>query len=177
MFGGVTLAALALCLPVGASVRTLPAPVTLHGVGGVVPEMTLEQVRQVWRIALPVHLVAGPNLADFHGTIRVGKVRGIAGFTSEAGDPNDGASDILLHEFCFTAGVRTDRRVGFGSSLSALRNAYGSRLERVSGQKADVDFAVIAQTAAPRISIGFELANHRVVKIHVAYFVNLGSYC
>jgi hypothetical protein len=97
--------------------------------------------------------------------IRAGKMRRIAPFG--AYDTYTPARYVWLDAICFTAGAMTDRGVGIGSRLGALRRAYGNRLQarRYPG---DPDFRVVANTLPPRIAIGFVLRPQRVTKLALA---------
>jgi hypothetical protein len=87
------------------------------GLAGVTPGMTPLQVQHAWRIPI----VLSPSRSIPHcrmASIVTGPVRGYALF-----------EDGRLGAVFFTAGVRTDRRIGVGSTLKTLTRAYGvSRL-------------------------------------------------
>jgi hypothetical protein len=95
----------------------LPAPVTLHGVGGVKPGMTPRQVSRAWGV--PVVLgAASPGSPCQVAQISRGAVRGYAIFERRR-----------FGAVFFKAGETTDTGIHRGSSLAALRAAYGARLK------------------------------------------------
>jgi hypothetical protein len=98
-------------------IAALPAPVTLHGVGGVKPGMTPTQVSRAWGV--PVVLgVASPGSTCQVAQISRGAVRGYAIFERRR-----------FGAVFFKAGETTDTGIHRGSSLTALRTAYGARLK------------------------------------------------
>jgi hypothetical protein len=110
-------------LAAGAQSRptSLPAPVTLAGVGGVKYGMTLSQVRRHWgRIA--VVLEGGGSSVDGYAPVCGGPMRGAAHFNGPDLGP------VSLNSVTFLKGARTDKNVGIGSSLHARQAAYGSQL-------------------------------------------------
>jgi hypothetical protein len=95
---------------------SLPAPVTLHGVGGVTPGMTPAQVSEAWRVPVkPNTYGAGSTCAT--AAIRKGKLQGYAIFENK----RFGAV------FFFKGAVATDTGIRLGSTLAQVRRAYGSR--------------------------------------------------
>ena len=88
----------------------LPAPMTLTGVGGVAPGMTAAQVERAWGIRV-VPTGKGPCRM---ARIATSRVRGHGLFL-------EGRLGALF----FTAGIRSDRGVGVGSTLDELNRAYG----------------------------------------------------
>jgi hypothetical protein len=103
------LAALAVAL-------AFPAPVTLDGVGGVVPGLTPAQVSARWRI--PIRL--GPDTVSQGcqtGEVRRAGVRGYVLF-------ENGRFGAVF----FDRGARTPSGITIGSTVAQLRRAYGSRL-------------------------------------------------
>jgi hypothetical protein len=108
-----TLAALAV-----AGLASLPAPVTLDGVGGVIPGMTPRAVSAQWGV--PVRLgpaVGAPGSTCRTARVRVGALRGYALF--ERG---------RLGAVFFDRGARTPSGITIGSTERALRRTYGRRL-------------------------------------------------
>jgi hypothetical protein len=117
--------ALLSCAALGAFVAALAAPaalsaapafpaVTLDGIGGVTPGMTPAAVARAWGVTVGPVAAASPCAAV---AVRSGRVRGSAIF--EHG---------TLGAVFFSAGARTGAGVAIGSSLPALRTAYGARL-------------------------------------------------
>ena len=95
----------------------LPAPVTLHGVGGVKPGMTPTQVSKAWGV--PVVLgAASPGSTCQVAQISRGAVRGYAIFEGKR-----------FGAVFFKAGEATDTGIHRGSPLASLRAAYGARLK------------------------------------------------
>jgi hypothetical protein len=95
----------------------LPAPVTLHGVGGAKPGMTAAQASRAW--GTPVVLgAASPGAACQVAQIRKGQVRGYAIFERKR-----------FGAVFFTAGEATDTGIRIGSTLTAVRKAYGPKLK------------------------------------------------
>ncbi len=95
----------------------LPAPVTLHGVGGVTPGMTPAQVAKAWGVPITLS-VAPPGSTCQTATIRKGGVTGYAIFERKR-----------FGAVFFTAGEATDTGIRIGSTLTAVRKAYGPKLK------------------------------------------------
>ena len=95
------------------SVAALPAPMTLAGVGGVAPGMTVAEVQRAWGVPV-VPEGSGPCRM---ARIAVGRVRGYALF-----------QEGRLGAVFFTAGIRSDRGIGVGSTRAAISHAYGTSL-------------------------------------------------
>ena len=93
----------------------LPAPVTLDGVANVFPGLAASQVRARWRVPVRVQPVAGLDCGT--AIIRAPGVRGYALFL-------DGAFDSVT----FERGAGTRKGIRIGSTVAALRRAYGPRL-------------------------------------------------
>lgn len=112
-FAFVTAAA---CVPAGgARVDDLPAKLTLQGVGGVRPGMTLAMVEARWGIRLQLSRVASPGCAT--ATVRRGGMSGYVLFE------NDRFAAVW-----FSKGAVTPAGVRIGSTVGALQKAYGFRL-------------------------------------------------
>jgi hypothetical protein len=94
----------------------LPAPVTLQGVGGVVPGMTPGRVSTAWATYIRLsYEIPGSECAT--AAIKKGKVRGYAIFENA----RFGAV------FFFGGPVRTDTGIRLGSTMAQVKTAYGSR--------------------------------------------------
>jgi len=97
--------------------RLVGARLSLDGLAGVRPGMTPSQVRAAWRV--PIVLSRSKSIPPVRpcrmASIAIGPVRGYALF--EAGH---------LGAVFFTAGVRTDRGIGVGSTLKMLTATYGA---------------------------------------------------
>ena len=112
----VFVAGLASATSVGARSReagvgaALPAPMTLAGVGGVAPGMTAAQVPRAWGVPV-VPTGKGPCKM---ARIATGRVRGYALFLKGR-----------LGAVFFTAGIKSDRGIGVGSTYDEVRAAYG----------------------------------------------------
>ena len=103
-------------LLVATLLAALPAPVTLTGVGGVVPGMTPAQVSARWGTG-PLVLQTAPGSTCAVVGIAKGNVRGYAIF-----------EERRFGAVFFKKGVRTDTGIAIGSTLADLRKVYGSRL-------------------------------------------------
>jgi hypothetical protein len=93
-----------------------PAPVTLDGVGDVVPGMTPAQVSARW--GLPIRLgrdTVSPGCQT--ATVSKGGVRGYPLFENRR-----------FGAVFFDRGARTPSGITIGSTVAQLRRAYGSRL-------------------------------------------------
>lgn len=108
---GAFVTAFALGLATAASASVSPW-VSLDGVGGVVPGMTAAQVHAAWGIAVP----AKPRPCVVK-RFRAGRLRGYALFLR-------GRFGAVF----FSRGAVTTSGIRIGSSLSALRAAYGKQL-------------------------------------------------
>lgn len=148
MIGFLALAAVGLA-------SAFPAPVTLDGVGGVVPGMTPAQVSDRWGIPVkvgPALASAGCQTAD----IRKGGVHGYAIFEQKR-----------FGAVFFDRGARTPSGVTIGSTVVQLRRAYGSRLrvephEYVRGGH----YYFLTRTGRPHWQIRFDSnASGRVTQI------------
>lgn len=93
----------------------LPAPVTLHGVGGVTPGMTPAQVSAAWGV--PIRLNTAPGSTCATAAIRKGKLQGYAIFEKK----RFGAV------FFVKGPVATDSGIHLGSTLAQVKKVYGAR--------------------------------------------------
>ena len=137
-----------------AALLVLPAPVTLDGVGRVVPGLTATQVSARWGVA--VRPGGGAGLDCTAAPVRHGGVDGSALFVRGR-----------LGSVFFDRGVRTPSGIGIGSTLAAIRRVYGSRLEvrphkYVPGGK----YLFLTRARAPHWRIRFDTNGRgRVVRI------------
>jgi hypothetical protein len=123
-----------------------PGPVTLDGVGRVVPGITVAELATAWR--LPARAV--PSLCTYV-PFRVGAARGRALFV-----------EGKLGAVFFDRGARTAQGIGIGSSLGMLRRSYGRKLQSESGSH----FYFLTGRAHPRWQIRFDTNTaNRVVQI------------
>lgn len=106
-----------MALLIATLLAALPAPVTLHGVGGVTPGMTAKQVARAWGTRV-VPIADAPGTDCKTAKISKGEVQGTALF-----EKNRFAAVF------FTAGARTDKGIRIGSTLAAVRRAYGRKLK------------------------------------------------
>lgn len=114
----------------------LPGPVTLDGVGGVVPGMSVSQLALAWQLSTR----SAPTLCSFL-PFRVGPARGRALFVRGR-----------LGALFFDRGVRTAHGIGIGSSLEMLRRSYGPRLRSGSGSH----FYFVTRPRKPHWRIRFD---------------------
>jgi hypothetical protein len=140
------LAAGALASPSFAVTTPLPGPVTLDGVGRVVPGMTVQQLAAAW--ALRTRAV--PSLCSYV-PFSVGRSHGRALFV-----------EGKLGAVFFDRGARTAQGIGIGSSLAALQRLYGRRLQSESGSH----FYFLTRRIRPHWQIRFDTNDaNRVVRI------------
>ena len=95
----------------------LPAPVTLHGVGGVTPGMTPAQVAKAWGVPITLS-VAPPGSTCQTATIRKGGVTGYAIFERKR-----------FGAVFFRGGVKTDTGIQVGVPITNVKKAYGAKLK------------------------------------------------
>jgi hypothetical protein len=132
--------------PSFAATTPLPGPVTLDGVGHVVPGMTVHELAAAW--GLPTRAV--PSLCTYV-PFGVGRARGRALFV-------DGKLGALF----FDRGVRTAQGIGIGSSLAALQRSYGRKLQSENGSH----FYFLTRRRQPHWQIRFDTNKaNRVVRI------------
>ncbi|MDX6436839.1 MAG: hypothetical protein QOK34_1673 [Gaiellaceae bacterium] len=95
----------------------LPSVVTLDGVSGARPGMSVARVQSLWgvRLKLEGHASPGCQTASFH----LGPIIGAALFQYRR-----------FRAVWFSHGVGTPSGIRIGSTLAALKRAYGSRLTR-----------------------------------------------
>ena len=103
----------------------LPAPVTLAGVGGIQIGMGSKQVARL--IGAPTVAVASGTSGWLYVPICIGAMHGTAGFFGPDSNLEDQASNSL-EWIWFSAGAKTRRHVGTGSSRAAVIRAYGPQL-------------------------------------------------
>lgn len=144
------LAALAAAGAVGASAAAattdLPAPVTLDGVGGVVPGMTVAQVAAAWGVPLR----AVPSACTVV-SIRRGPMHGRALFAY-------GRFGAVF----FDRGAAAPGGIAIGSTLAGLRRAYGGRLQGERGSH----FYFLTRGRGPHWQLRFDTDRaNRVVQI------------
>jgi hypothetical protein len=154
----VVVVSVALLVAVGlaeAGSTALPAPVTLDGVGGVVPGMTPAQVARRWatRISLGSEEIRpGCRTAN----VRAGSMRGYALF--ERG---------RFGAVWFQRGASTPSGIRIGSTRAALARAYGSRLRWTPHRYEHGGFYVfLTRRASPQWRIRFDVSRQgRVMQI------------
>jgi hypothetical protein len=140
------LAAGAVTISTSAASAPLPGPVTLDGVGGIVPGMTVQQVAAQWRISAR----AVPSLCTYV-PFRVGQSHGRALFL-----------EGKLGAVFFDRGARTAQGIGIGSTLAKLRRSYGRKLQSQSGSH----FFFLTRRTRPQWQIRFDTNTaNRVVQI------------
>jgi hypothetical protein len=112
MRAGLALVAIGL---VTSGASSLPAPVTLEGVGGVTPGLTPAQVASRWGVRIDT----GRDITPGCRTARISKgaVHGYALFENGR-----------LGAVFFDRGVRTPSGIRIGSTVAQVTRAYGSRL-------------------------------------------------
>lgn len=147
-----------------ASVQLLPAPVTLDGVGGVTPGMSVAEVERRWGVRLNV---GGGGTSECQtAAVRAGGMRGDALFENGR-----------LGAVWFNRGARTPAGIETGSTLNELIKAYGSRLQAVNGAYTPGTYSFfLRRKASPHWEIRFDLAmNGRVSSIgfgnHAVHYV------
>jgi hypothetical protein len=141
---GLALSAACLSLAAGSS---LPAPVTLDGVGGVVPGMTLAQVARRWGTRVePGAEEISPGCRT--ASVRKSAVRGYALF--ERG---------RFAAVWFERGVWTPSGIRIGSTRAALVRAYGSRLAwKRHAYEHGGWYAFLTRRTSPRWHIRFDVS-------------------
>jgi hypothetical protein len=95
---------------------TLPAPVTLQGVGGVTPGMTPAQVAAAWGVRVKLNTYV-PGSTCSTAAIKKGRLEGYAIFEKK----RFGAV------FFFKGPVTTDTGIRLGSTMAQIKKAYGAR--------------------------------------------------
>jgi hypothetical protein len=98
-----------------AFVASLPAPITLDGVGGVTPGMRAAEVARRWETTIRLGEAIRPGCRT--AQVRKGAVQGYALF--ERG---------RLGAVWFRKGIATPSGIRIGSTRAALVRAYGARL-------------------------------------------------
>ena len=107
-----------------AATPKLPAPVTLRGVAGVVPMLSLREVREQWGLRMPAIEDAGSSTQYTHGVICAD--RWLDRRTVSTTNCGRWSSTVQ----------RPPKNVGVGSSLRELRVAYRKRLPLVPSEDA-----------------------------------------
>lgn len=142
----VALGALLLAAPAAPAPTAKLAAVTLDGVGGVVPGMTVAQIQAVWGIPLQP---SGRACAFVPFTIA--GVHGRALF-----------SGGKLGALFFDQGATTLSGIGIGASLATLTKRFGDRLQTERGS----EFLFLTRHDTPHWQIRFDLdATRHVVQI------------
>jgi hypothetical protein len=95
--------------------KRLPAPLTLDGVGGVVPGLAPATVERRWGVRLELDRTPGSSCQTT--AVRAGRLSGYAIFI-----------DGRFRAVHFRRGAETPKSVRIGSTLAQLRAAYGSLL-------------------------------------------------
>jgi hypothetical protein len=131
------LVALVFAVPAAGAPSAKLAAVTLDGVGGVVPGMTVAQIEQQWGTTLqPVGRTCG--FVPF----AVGDVRGRALF-----------SGGKLGALFFDQGATTLSGIGIGTKLSVLVKRFGTKLKTEPGSQ----FLFLVRHDKPHWQIRFDL--------------------
>ncbi len=135
---------------IGASTR-LPAKVTLDGVGGVRPGMTVAHASARWGIPLRLEDEFGPQCSA--AAVRAGPMLGYAIFL------NRRFGAVFLRR-----GAETGKGIRIGSSLAELRAAYGARLtSRPNKYTAGGRDYFVRRARAPRWELRFDVSPQKRV--------------
>jgi len=137
------------CAPaaIGTSTR-LPAKITLEGVGGVRPGMTVAQTAARWGIRLRLESQLGSSCSL--AAVRAGGMSGYAIFLERR-----------FAAVFFRRGAQTAKGVGIGSTLDGLRAAYGERLSsRANKYTPGARDYFVRRVRAPRWELRFDVSPH-----------------
>ena len=136
---------------VAVSNGALPAPVTLDGVGGVVPGMTVRATAQVWGVTLVPR--GGVTQGCAIAAVRKGSLHGSALF-------ENGRFGAVW----FDRGASTPSGIRIGSTRAQLVHAYGSRLHFVHNAYVhSAWYAFLTRRSSPHWRIRFDVAPNRRV--------------
>ena len=129
------------------AVGTPPAVVTLDGIGGAVPGMSPHQLESLWSMRLRLEGSKGfPGCKT--AVLHAAGISGDAMF-----------QDGRWRAAWFTRGVRTPSGIRIGSTLAALKRAYGSRLTRVHALYARALWLYyLRRTRAPHWLLRFDVS-------------------
>ena len=148
------LAAAAVPVLAGTASAGLPAPVTLDGVGGVVPGMTVAQVSHAWGVRLAPRGGVSPECTT--AEVRKGAL---------------GGSVLFQHgrfgAVWFDRGARTPSGIRIGSTREQLFRTYGRRLTFLphTNLQSTSFYAFLRRSTAPHWRIRFDVRNGRVAQI------------
>ena len=124
--------------------------------------MSAVEVRRRWRVPLPLTVRSSGSSLRAEAPVCRGRATGVAFLLGLS----DTARGQRLQSVWFTGGMTTDRGIGTGATLDALRRTYGTALTRDPN---DPNVYRVAVGGSERNAIGFVTSDDRVKLIGFGY--------